>query len=246
MLTTVDKAIAGGVVSFIANWLLAHYQITLPADVQTAMSGLIVAVVVWATPNVERQCRNLPRRPQIQPPNHKGNSMTSTDTTTTAPTELQQIEAALSADWANIVAFFKQAEADLADFLTAVATGAPVVIADVQSAANAVAGKVSVINAAVAAASTLAATVAPNNTTVQKLLNDVNAGVADAAALSNALQNGTSTSDPTIVTQAVTAINAVNTLSQLASVAAAALTTAVAASPTATQAVSPTPPAPAA
>lgn len=54
MLTTVDKAIAGGVVSFIANWLLAHYQITLPADVQTAMSGLIVAVVVWATPNVEK------------------------------------------------------------------------------------------------------------------------------------------------------------------------------------------------
>ena len=54
MLTTVDKAIAGGVVSFIANWLLAHYHITLPADFQVALSGLIVAVIVWVTPNVDK------------------------------------------------------------------------------------------------------------------------------------------------------------------------------------------------
>lgn len=53
MLTTVDKAIAGGIVSFVANWLLVHFHVTLPADVETAMSGLIVALVVWATPNIE-------------------------------------------------------------------------------------------------------------------------------------------------------------------------------------------------
>jgi hypothetical protein len=54
MLTTVDKAIAGGVVSFLANWLLAHFQITLPADFQTALSAMIVAAIVWITPNIEK------------------------------------------------------------------------------------------------------------------------------------------------------------------------------------------------
>lgn len=53
MMTTIDKAIAGGIVSFIANWLLAHYHVALPADLQVALSGLIVAVIVWVTPNIE-------------------------------------------------------------------------------------------------------------------------------------------------------------------------------------------------
>jgi hypothetical protein len=51
MITTMDKAVAGGIVSFAANWLLAHYQITIPAEMQTAVTGLIVAIVVWVCPN---------------------------------------------------------------------------------------------------------------------------------------------------------------------------------------------------
>lgn len=51
MLTTLDKAIAGGVVSFVANWLLVHYHISLPADFQVAITGVIVAALVWVTPN---------------------------------------------------------------------------------------------------------------------------------------------------------------------------------------------------
>ena len=68
MLTTFDKAIAGGAVSFVANWLLAHYQITLPADVQTGLSGLIVAVIVWVTPNIEKAIQP----PQAATPQVKG------------------------------------------------------------------------------------------------------------------------------------------------------------------------------
>ena len=62
MLSTIDKAIAGGIVSFIANWLLAHYHVTLPADFQVALSGVIVSVIVWVTPNVEKAIN------QVAPP----------------------------------------------------------------------------------------------------------------------------------------------------------------------------------
>lgn len=54
MLSNFDKAIAGGAVSWIANALLLHFHITLPADVQTGLAALIVSLIVWATPNVEK------------------------------------------------------------------------------------------------------------------------------------------------------------------------------------------------
>jgi len=51
MLTTIDKAIAGGVVSLLANVALNFFHISVPDDVKTAVAALIVAVIVWATPN---------------------------------------------------------------------------------------------------------------------------------------------------------------------------------------------------
>lgn len=51
MLTTIDKAIAGGVVAFVANWALAHYHLAIPADLQDALASVIVACLVWAVPN---------------------------------------------------------------------------------------------------------------------------------------------------------------------------------------------------
>ena len=74
--------------------------------------------------------------------------MTSTNTTATVPattpataaapaeTELQKIEDAIKIGWADVVAFFEKAEGDLAGLLNAVATGAPVLLADVQAAAG--------------------------------------------------------------------------------------------------------------
>lgn len=171
--------------------------------------------------------------------------MTSTDTTTNAAaapaeTELQKIENAIEVGWADVVAFFEKVEGDLASLLNLVATGAPVVLADVQAAASAVAGKASVINAAATAMGSVMTSLAPSSaTTVQKLLDDVNTGVADATALSASLSGNASVNDPAIVTKTVQVIGAVNTLSQLAGVAGAALTAAVQASPTATSVVSP-------
>mgnify|MGYP001552043726 CR=1 FL=1 len=51
MLTTVDKAIAGGVVSFLATEAATYLHIAIPADVQTAITGVIVALMVWLIPN---------------------------------------------------------------------------------------------------------------------------------------------------------------------------------------------------
>ena len=54
MFSTLDKAIAGTIVSALANWLMAHYHVTLPGDIQAALSALIVGAIVWVTPNVEK------------------------------------------------------------------------------------------------------------------------------------------------------------------------------------------------
>ena len=63
MMTTLDKAIAGGAVSFLANWLLVRFQITLPADIQTALTGLIVGIIVWVTPNIDKAMAAMPTPP---------------------------------------------------------------------------------------------------------------------------------------------------------------------------------------
>lgn len=59
MLTTFDKAIAGGIVSWIANELFIYFHVSLPADVQTALAAFIVGMIVWITPNIEKELNEL-------------------------------------------------------------------------------------------------------------------------------------------------------------------------------------------
>jgi hypothetical protein len=176
--------------------------------------------------------------------------MTSTDTTATAaaaapaaPNVFAQIEATLSADWANAVTFFQQGETAVGAFLSKVAAGAEVVIADIEAVGQYVAAHLGLITTGISALSTVAATVAPNNVTVAKAIADLSTSANDVAALSTALSTGSSAGDPAAVTTAVTAINAVKQLSGLVSQAGTTLTTLTANAPNATQTVSPATPA---
>ena len=165
-------------------------------------------------------------------------------TTTTTTSVFQEIEAQLSAEWAGAASFLKAAEADVGAFLSKVASGAEIVITDIESIGQYVAGHLTVINSAISSLSSVAAVVAPNNATVAKAVADLSTAATDVAALSNSLTSGTTSGDPAVVTTAVSAIGAVQQLAQLASTAGNSLTALAAASPTATQAVSPvTPPA---
>ena len=156
----------------------------------------------------------------------------STTTTTPAPS-------GFSAEWAKIVSFFTAAEGDIGSFLTDVATGAEIVIEDIESVGEYVAAHLGIITSTIATVGTLANTVAPNNVSVQKVMADLQTGANDVAALSNSLTSGASANDPAVVTTAVTAINAVKTLSGLASQAGATLSQLAGATPAATQSVSP-------
>ena len=161
-----------------------------------------------------------------------------TDPTTPPPANLlTQIEATLSADWQNAANFLSEAEAFFGTFLTRVAAGAEVLIADIEQAGQYVAGHLTVINTSIQAMSSLVTTVAPGNVTAQKVIDDLNTGAQDVAALSNALTSGSAASDPAIVTSAVTAIGAVKQLAQIANNAGSMLTGLANSSPTATQAV---------
>ena len=170
-----------------------------------------------------------------------------TDTTQGATNVLQQIENALSSDWAKVTAVFQEAEAFASSFLGKVAAGAEILVQDIEGAATYIAGNLSVVNAGITSAASLASAIAPNNTTVQKAVSDLQTAAQDVADLHTALTTGSSAGDPTVVTQAVTAINAVNQLSTLATSVSQSLGTLAANSSTATQAVTPpTPAAPAA
>ena len=169
-----------------------------------------------------------------------------TDTTQAAATPapapatsniLKQIENALSSDWAKVSSVFQEAEQFAADFLGKVASGAEILIADIESAASYIAGNLTVINAGITSAASLANVIAPNNATVQKAVADLQTTAQDVADLHTALTTGSSSGDPAIVTSAVTAINAVNQLSTLATSVSQSLGTLAANSPTATQAV---------
>ena len=165
--------------------------------------------------------------------------MTSTDTTTTAATNIfQTIENALSADWAKVAAVFQEAEQFASIFLAKVASGAEIIIADIEAAASYVAGNLTVINAGIASAASLANVIAPNNATVQKAVSDLQTAAQDVADLHAALTSGSSASDPAIVTSTVTAINSINQLSTLATSVSQSLGMLAANSPSATQAVS--------
>lgn len=159
--------------------------------------------------------------------------------TETAPNVFQQIESTLSADWQKAVSFLQQAAQFFATFLGNVAAGLPVLVADVEGVAAGVAGKLSTINASLGVASDLASKVAPNDTSVQKLLSDIGQGAQDLADVHVALTTGITAGDPQVVTTAVSAINAASDLERLLNSAHAVLGSIAGASPTATQAVSP-------
>lgn len=158
-------------------------------------------------------------------------------TSTTTPNIFEQIAATLESDAQLAVSWFQQGETEIGAFLTKVAAGAEVVIADIEAVGQYVAAHLGIITSGISALSTLASTVAPNNVSVAKVISDLNTGAQDVAALSNALSSGSTAGDPAVVTTAVTAINAAKQLSGLVAQAGTTLTTLTANSPTATQAV---------
>ena len=163
--------------------------------------------------------------------------------TPATPSFIQNLEATLSAEWQGTANFITEAEQFFGSFLTKVSAGAEILIADVESIGQYVAGHLTQITAVIGVFSTAAAAIAPGNAIAQKVIDDLNAGAQDVALLSNSLTSGSTAGDPTIVTQAVTAVGAVKQLAQLANAAGNMLTTLAANSPTATTAVStPTPP----
>jgi ABC-type transporter Mla subunit MlaD len=144
--------------------------------------------------------------------------------------------------WSDVVAFFQNAEADVAKFLGDVASGAEILIEDIEDVAAYVEAHLGIITSTITTLGTLANTVAPNNATVTKVLTDLQTAATDTATLSASLSSGSTAGDPAVVTTAVTAINSVNTLAGIAAQASTALGQIVAATPTATQAISqPTP-----
>lgn len=156
-------------------------------------------------------------------------------------TTLTDIESALSADWQKAVAFFQGAEANIATFLSKVASGAEILIADVEEAAQYVIGHLSVINATVAGVSAAVAAVAPGNPIAQKVVTDLQTAASDTAQLAQGIVAGQSSAQS--VTATLTAINSVQQLAGLAASASASISQLTSASPTATQVVSPpTPP----
>lgn len=163
--------------------------------------------------------------------------------TTTTPNIFEQIAATLESDAQLAVSWFQNGETEIGAFLTKVAAGAEVVIADIEAVGQYVAAHLGIITSGISALSTLASTVAPNNVSVAKVISDLNTGAQDVAALSNALTSGSTAGDSTVVTTAVTAINAAKQLSGLVAQAGTTLTTLTANSPTATQSVSPATPA---
>jgi hypothetical protein len=156
---------------------------------------------------------------------------------------LASIEAGLATDWSKVVAFLSQAEAGAMNFLQTVATGGPILVADIEGIASAIAGKLGIVNATIAAVGAVATSIAPGNANVAKVIADLQAGANDVAALHASLTSGDTTGDDKVVATAVATVNAVNQVSVLAAQAAAILAQATAAAPAATQAVSqPTPP----
>ena len=170
--------------------------------------------------------------------------MTSTDTTTTAAASstniVTEIQNALDAEFAKVVTFFQGITQKEIAFLTALAQGVEVGIADIQAIAQGSLSKLSIAGTVVNEATAAAAIIAPGNASVTKVLSDLQTGVADATAMATAISSNTAPagSGP-VVSDAVNVLNAANTLSQLASQVSATLGTLAAASPAAAQVTSP-------
>ena len=100
-------------------------------------------------------------------------------TDTATPNIFQQIAATLESDAQLAVTWFQEGEAELGAFLTKVAAGAEIGIADIEAVGQYVAAHLGVITSGISALSTLASTVAPNNVSVAKVISDLNTGAQD-------------------------------------------------------------------
>ena len=160
-----------------------------------------------------------------------------TDTSSTG--FLATLEATIETDWAKVVSFLKVAEGDVISFLGKVASGAEILVEDIEAAAQYVIANLSTINATVATVASAANVIAPGNATVAKVVADLQTGVNDVGLLAQSLQTGNTTGDPAVVTTAVNAVAAVKQLGSLASTASGTLAQLANASTTATQSVSP-------
>jgi hypothetical protein len=158
---------------------------------------------------------------------------------TTTSNVFATIQATLSEDAQKAIAFLKGAETSVAAFLSKVASGATILVEDVEAVAEWVGAHISIINSTLATLGTVAAVVAPGNATVAKTLSDLNEAANDVAGLSTALSTGSTAGQPSAVSTAVTAINAVNQLSALASAASQTLTTLASNTAAATAAAAP-------
>jgi hypothetical protein len=171
--------------------------------------------------------------------------MTSTDTTTTAASTsstniVTEIQNALEADFQKVVTFFQGITQKEIAFLTALAQGVEVGIADIQAIAQGALSKLGIAGTIVNEATTAAAIIAPGNASVTKVLSDISTGITDATALATAVSTNTAPAGSgTVVTDAVNVLNAANTLSQLASQVSATLGQLAQQSPTAAQVTSP-------
>ena len=59
-ITQFNKAYIGGIVAAIVPWLLVDLlQLQIPGEVMMAINGLVVAVVVWAVPNIQKAVDNI-------------------------------------------------------------------------------------------------------------------------------------------------------------------------------------------
>lgn len=67
MFTTLDKTIASLVVSWLANECMIYFHVAMPGDLQTGLAAVIVAAIVWITPNVEKAIAKGAAQPPAPP-----------------------------------------------------------------------------------------------------------------------------------------------------------------------------------
>ena len=151
----------------------------------------------------------------------------------------QKIEDELETTWNDVVSFLGAAESKTISFLQAVESGAAILLADIEEVGQWILGNIGTIQASVTALSGAAATIAPNNSSVSKLVADLQTGVNDAQVVAQTITSGSAANSSTLATDTATAVNGVNTLKALAATLAANLATLANQSSTATQAVSP-------
>jgi len=135
------------------------------------------------------------------------------------------------------MSFLQTVEADVQAFITKVAQGAEVLIADLEAAGNWIAANIATIDADLQSALGFAQIVGGNNATVQKIIADANVSVAALNAYA-----ADSNSGATQIASVLAGYQAITAAAGAAAMVKAGATQAVAQSPNATQVVSqPTP-----